>query len=445
MKGQKNGRFDYYQTPSRSNQTSQIFSVPHNQMFPSHHIRPKYTRTTSRLSSIPSTPSATSSSTQCFSLLRAALDRRQFSLRTISVMLLSYTGAAALATLLTAEYFHYYTTTRIEIISPNHSELPAFSVCLFYILPEIRLEKTHDNWLESSLTLGEIDSRLPKFDEFVIDCKVLDSNYKYKSCINITPNVTEYLSLYSKCYTLFEKMDPIVYEDGKVGSNFLIKLRLNTKNLTTNTLAIFINHRTEELREAYGNPGFLQLECENKNEAIATYERTVIKSLESPYDSGCRDYSKEPCFNRNTCLKRCILNSLHKSIKRFDTNRYVKLFSNRLDGRFGVRNESFDTQVCRNKFTQPPCNEYIYRAISGIQIYSPFMPNGTFEFSLSYPLGTEIRVQYVPYRPFLDYLIFVFSVIALWTEFSVSRTLYKFSNCLQSGILKRMRDFICYR
>uniref|UniRef100_T1JZ30 Uncharacterized protein n=1 Tax=Tetranychus urticae TaxID=32264 RepID=T1JZ30_TETUR len=346
--------------------------------------------------------------------------------------LFSYTGGFIMAVMVTQSYLNYETTTNVYIAAPQDTELPSVSVCFFYRIPHLKHEKGEDGKNLTNLTLGQINQLLPTFNEFVKDCQVLDSKNNYTSCMTVYQETSSthisYLSLFSKCYTMFEGMEtPIKYTKKEIGSNWLLDITLNVSRVPTNKVGIFLTHSTNELDESLGNPSFLQFDTKNNNRATVTYERTRINKLPPPHDSKCFNYetsdSTHDCKNRATCIRKCIVWESYENSKAWVDQRYVRIEDHYLDGRFGIESEANFTEFCFNKYSEEPCVDYLYNAIMASQFYSPFRDqvNSTFQINVAYPLGMETVVEYVAVQSLLDYICFVCSIVSLWTEASMVR------------------------
>lgn len=346
-------------------------------------------------------------------------------------MVFSYMGGFIFALLITRSFLHFETTTNVYIQNPQSSELPATSFCFFYDLKD-HLHFTHqhvkgkdiDGYVNlTNKNLDQINQELPKFSEFVKRCEVLVDNDKYQTCLSVNRKpVVKYLSLYSKCYTMFEFINPPrKYHKREIGSNWLLSVTLNVSRISTGKVGIFLTHSTEELDESLGNPSFLQFDIKDNNRATVTYERTVIYKLPPPYNSNCFDYESLPCKNRATCIRRCIREKSFEGSKAWVNRRYVQLDEFYYSGRFGIEDETNYTEYCFRKFPSEPCTDYLYNAIMASQFLSPFADNQTFQINVAYPLGMETIVEYKEFQSLMDYICFVSSIVSLWTEASMIR------------------------
>uniref|UniRef100_T1KK82 Uncharacterized protein n=1 Tax=Tetranychus urticae TaxID=32264 RepID=T1KK82_TETUR len=366
---------------------------------------------------------------------------RHFLSRAIShrafAVLVCYTGALVQTAVLTQIYFEFKTSTSVQIKSPQQTDLPAISICFFYKISGLKLIPLGNNISQTSLTLGEIDSRLLSWSEFVKNCYVMDSEYVFRPCEDISQEKAEFISLYSKCFTLFTNTTvPISYSKELIGSNRMVDFTLNVSHPVITKVGVYLTHPISELDDVLGTPSFVYFDTKHNNRATISYHKTIIHSLPEPYESRCYDYSKLPCKERRTCIKKCTLEMSYNESKGFINRRFTKISDEVKDGRFGIRNHLDNhTGFCNAQFLQAPCNEYLYQAIMGSEFESPFINRGDYRVSIDYPLGTETRIQYVPSRSFLDYICFSASVLSLWTEISLIR--------LVQLSTKAMITFIC--
>lgn len=306
------------------------------------------------------------------------------------------------------------------INTPKQVELPAFSICFFYKLSELKFDGERDE--QTAMTLGQINFSLPTWEDYVMSCEVLSSDYKFQDCLEATTNFHEYLSLFSKCYTLFENQQPqIVYDKNKVGSDFLINVILNVSKIYTNNIGVYLTHSSEELGDSLGNPSFVQFDSYLYNRASITFERTLIQALPWPYSTRCFNYTDMDCKLRETCIKRCILEQSWHDHKGWVDRRYVKLNPRYMKGRFGAISERNITTHCNSRHTRVSCREFLYNSIVASQIMSPFKTNDTYQINIAFPLSKFTDVQYVGVQNFIEYICYVTSIISLWTEISVIR------------------------
>lgn len=279
-----------------------------------------------------------------------------------------YTGALIQAFFITKSYLRYQTTTNVYITNPQITELPAFSLCFFFKLNELKFQQNQTLDV-SSMTLSQINTSVPSWEDYVINCEVLSSSYRFENCLKITSKLVQYLSLYSKCYTLFEDQFPvIVYDKNKIGSDWMINVVLNVSRIYTNNIGVYLTHSTDDLDESLGNPSFIQFDSYNYNRASITFERTLIKRLPSPYNPPCRDYSKDECQNRQTCIKRCIVNTSFKHFNAWVDRRYVKVTPEYGVGRFASLSETNITTYCHSIYPEMQCIDYLYNSVCASQI-----------------------------------------------------------------------------
>lgn len=291
------------------------------------------------------------------------------------IILISYTGAVIQCIFYILNYLKYPTTTNVMISNPRIAELPATSVCFFFKLDQLGFKENMNGENQTTLTLAEIDERLPKFNEFVKWCYVLVSDYQYRNCVLVNSQVVEYLSLYSKCYTLFaDQNPPIQYDRQKIANQWIAKILFNVSIIYSNNIGIHLTHTDEELEEAIGNPAFSQFDSYNYNQAVVTYERTSIHKLEKPHDSKCVHYSKFSCKNRPNCLRQCMIQKSYDIYKAWSPRKYITLKQDYKNGRFDTKiDERNISHECHEKYPNSQCQEYIYNALVTSEIMAPIL------------------------------------------------------------------------
>lgn len=345
--------------------------------------------------------------------------------------IVGYTGAIIQAFFVTRSYLRFQTTTNVLIKNPEQTELPALSICFFYKMPELRFEGYPIE--RSSMTLGQINASLPTWDDYVMSCEVLNGDYEFQDCLEVTTNFNQFLSLYSKCYTLFQDQHPsIIFNKNSVGSKWLINVMLNVSRIYTNNIGVYLTHSSSDLDDSLGDPSFVQFDSYNYNRASLTFERTWIKTLPWPYSTACFDYEKLTCKDRKTCINRCIANQSWLEYKAWVDRRYVKLDDEASKGHFGALSETNLTTNCMSMYPHVSCSEYMYNSIVASQIMSPFKTNDTYQINVFFPLSKFITVQYVGLQSFIEFICYVTSVISLWTEISVIRIVDKLMGFVSS-------------
>lgn len=347
--------------------------------------------------------------------------------------LVGYGGAMIIAFLITHNYLQFNTRTNVFIENPKHAQLPGLSICFFYKLKQLQFDGESD----TRMTLKEINDSLPTLHDYMMSCEVLNANYEFEDCLQLTSKFNQYLSLYSKCYSLFQEQNPpIIYDKAKVGSDLLINVMLNVSKIETNNIGVYLAHSNQDLVDSLGDSSFVQFDSYKYNRASLTFEQTKIKSLPWPYTSKCRDYTKELCHTRTTCVNRCIINNSWQMYGVWNDRRYVKLQDDLMSGRFASVGETNLSSECNKLYAETPCEEYMYNSIVASELMSPFKTNDTYQVTVGFPITKFTTVQYVGLQSFIEFICFVTSIVSLWTEISVIKMADKVFRFMKSFALK---------
>lgn len=272
-------------------------------------------------------------------------------------------AALILCLLLTMSFSKFRITTTVRIGNPTRTELPSVSLCYFYRIDDLQMVMTN-GLNRSTLTLKEINNQLLSWENFVQTCEVLDSNYSSKSCTDLDGPPREYLSIYTKCFTLFQFLDEsIEYEREKIGSRFMIDIAMNVSNISTKKIGIFLTHKAAQITDSLGDPSFLQFDMENYNQAVISFDRTIITRLAPPYESRCFDYSKSGCEMYRTCITRCINRKSFQIHGAWNMQRYVPVNENFHGGRYSPQDDPRIIEACTEDFQASPCHDYLYQVV----------------------------------------------------------------------------------
>ncbi|XP_025017256.1 uncharacterized protein LOC107365594 [Tetranychus urticae] len=337
------------------------------------------------------------------------------------IILLCYLGALIQGATIFSKYLKYPTTNTVYIERPSETELPSISLCFFYSLDEFQNVTVIDGVEHYPLKLSEINERLPKIEDWILDCKVLNNNsYQYEPCLNLWNYYVEYLSLYSKCYSYFESLMPqIYYKSQFVMGKWMMEVKFNISVIKSKRIGIYITHTYAELEESLGNPSFLQFDTVENNQAGVTFQNTVVERLPPPYNTSCRYYEHEPCNHPKTCTRHCVMNMSYDNYHSWFSRSYVKLRPEFMDGHFTNRSEKEMFKNCSETYSEQPCHDYYYLAILTSAFKSEILENDTFQLSMAYPIAPKTQVVFQPASKLMDTLCLFGGQFYLWTSISL--------------------------
>lgn len=359
--------------------------------------------------------------------------------------LVCITGAIFHTGIISLNYLKHPLGANLEMRTINTFILPSISICYDYLIPDLNYND-HPTYSisESSLTIKQINDGLIKWEDLIIFCRVLDSNYYQVDCDSLIDDnrdesdntnsiVFEQLSHYSKCFTLFNGFNKTIsYDRASVGDSPLVDVRLNTFNLSLGKhLSLIMMAPFDELDESINNPSLIQFDAVNSNQATVTFSSIFIYQFESKFYRTCFSYltegaQKYGCRSAQACISRCITESIFNKTGTSHHRRFTKITGRYSNARLSLVNDSEFVRKCVAKYPFEPCLFHRYQPLLTSQYMSPYRRNDVFQVSILYPESIDVIIRYNLSTSVTEYLIFVLSTVGLWTELSLNKIINSF-------------------
>uniref|UniRef100_T1K904 Uncharacterized protein n=1 Tax=Tetranychus urticae TaxID=32264 RepID=T1K904_TETUR len=354
-------------------------------------------------------------------------------------LLASFAVAVISASFIIESYLSYPTITTVKIERPRDTELPSISLCFFYEIDQLKKPSYRNGRQIYPLNLSQIDERLPKLDEWIKSCKVLNATtYRIHPCLQYYNHTVEYLSVHAKCYSFFESLpEQIFFKSEAVVGRALLDVTFNNTVINSDHIGIFITHTYAELEDSLSNPSFLQFNTTESNIAVTTFARTAIRNLPSPYHTQCFRYDTLECRHRSTCIRHCINKISHNKTGTWHGPTYVKLASEFMDGYFTLYPHEADQMIyeqCQDEYQHEPCNQYLYEPVITSKFTSSTVQEGTFRLAVVYPNKPKVEVKLLHKTKLSDSLIFLAGIVHLCTGVSLLAILIALSINLESVV-----------
>ncbi|KAI1286174.1 hypothetical protein HDE_11165 [Halotydeus destructor] len=327
------------------------------------------------------------------------------------------------------EYFNYETVTRVALRRPYTIRPPSLVMCLTLVSLIPKYEKR-------DLTVKDMFDATPKTAGLIYNCTYLEHNSYELSALEGEIecakyfDTTKYIKQRYVCYS-FDLKDSI--DDFQVHhvTNGLhaprfYKIKLRSEFIGAPYFYLHVtNHRlrdhgksqsfTEQFRSlnesGYGDDNYVTL----------TYKSFHSNKLPSPYDTNCKDYSKDPKFeSANDCFEYCVRNSIVQAIGKlpfsvaiYDEAELPLITKQQLKN--GTIRQTLDgaEKLCTKKCASASCTSIDYTpvVISSAGQDRPFL-------DLYITNEPETIVDYLAKQSMIDVTVYVLSCIGFWFGFS---------------------------
>ncbi|KAI1286291.1 hypothetical protein HDE_11172 [Halotydeus destructor] len=327
------------------------------------------------------------------------------------------------------EYFHYETVTRVALKRPFTTRPPSLVMCL-------TLVSLIPNYRAGNLTVKEMVDSTPKMEGIIDYCIIREPNSYQLSFLNSSQEceklfeLSKYIKQRYVCYSFDLEGSILDFKVNHVTNGlqsprfYMIKLKSTFKGADYFFMHIS-DHKlrdhgpsesfTEQFRDlndsGYGDHNYVSL----------TYKSFHSHKLPPPYDTNCRDYSRDPNFESSSdCFEHCVrtliveaLEVLPFSIAIYDEPEIQMITAKLLKNETISQTLDGAETLCVRKCPSANCISIDYTPVilSSAGQQDPIL-------DLYITNEPETTVDYLPKQLMVDVTVYVLSCIGFWFGFS---------------------------
>ncbi|KAI1286181.1 hypothetical protein HDE_11182 [Halotydeus destructor] len=327
------------------------------------------------------------------------------------------------------EYFHYETVTRVALKRPFTTRPPSLVVCL-------TLRSLVPSYKAGNLTVKQMADSTPKMEGLIDYCRIREANGFRLSFSNSSQeceqmfDLRKYIKQNYVCYSFDLNGSILDFKVYHITNSlrfpkfYMIQLKSNFKGADY----YFMHISDHKLRDHGRSDSFTeQFRALNEsgygghNYVSLTYKSFRSGKLPPPYDTNCRDYSKDPKFQSSSdCFDHCVrkliveaLDVLPFSIAIYDEPEIQIISERQLDNETLRKTLDGAESFCTRKCPSANCmsTDYTPVIMSSAGQQKPAL-------DLYITNEPETTVDFLPKQLMVDVTVYILSCIGFWFGFS---------------------------
>ena len=301
--------------------------------------------------------------------------------------------------------------------------MPAFSICKE--LKDLRSVSKFIQYFNSTEIPENFETFSPKFlDEITLKESEIDINYKlFENPSKTFKRIVTNINRGFKCFTIFiefeNQIQPKLTQTDYTSAIISFSITFNSSDFPSiNFLRLIIHSPQEKVWSPYSTRN---IQISNNSLKDITFERQLIETLPSPFETNCIDYKDIDFQSKNDCTNHCLISLTKKRCNQWPgevfadksvNDTFLKNF--RQMECFGKQTEKY----CNNKCQHNNCVQYLFTT-EELNEFPKTESLDEIQFYVWFPLTYDHIIVFEPTFSFVQFLNHIGGVVNIWFGISV--------------------------